>query len=671
MPELGSTVAIPHTIADPRRPTSNLGTFHEQLAQLTSLLNARHAFLTKIEDADTLRTIASWQEGGRGPERRYCARGTPCADTLRHGSRLIEHDLDEHYPDDMFGRQHGFTCYVGCRITNELGHTVGHLGVYGSRPFERTISAVALVSLFAGTIGAEMQHRRATLQFEQQRETLQTLLANLPGMAYRCKNNRSWTMKYVSAGCRELTGFEPSNLEQQPAWDRFIHPDDGDYVWNTVQDALAEGCPFALEYRILTKSGQTKWVSERGREVERDVDGSRLIEGLIIDITALKDTEAELARAKEALRKRSERLDATLQHAPVGIATYRMNQPFVSANRAFCRLTGYSAAELMNMTEDDVTHPDDRRLTHVFADRAHAQQLDSFTNRRRYVRRDGTVIDVKVISAITHDAAGRPDLVIAQVENLTPRLKAEAEARRNRALLAHTERLNTLGEMATGIAHEINQPLAAISLFAQAGKRLVAAGRHDDALEVFDKLSQHARRAGAIIARVQTMSRQEESVRQIIDCNALIAEIVQLAESEARIRDIEIEGDFGINVPKIRVDSVQIQQVVLNLLRNGMEAMHADNCRAGRTIRINSRRCSDGNVEIAVIDSGTGVSESAADNLFAAFSTTKKSGMGIGLSISRTIIEAHGGQLSFRNNESGGATFFFRLPAHRDSGQDE
>ncbi len=240
---------------------------------------------------------------------------------------------------------------------------------------------------------------------------------------------------------------------------------------------------------------------------------------------------------------------------------------------------------------------------------------------------------------------------------------AETEARQHREQLAHMDRLNMLGEMATGIAHEINQPLTAISLFAQAGERLFGGKKNLDRLpEIFAKLNQHARRASAVMERMQGMARQQEGVKEIVDCNFLVDEIAKLAESEARIRDMTIAVEMEEKLPLVAVDTVQIQQVALNLLRNGMEAMQSVDCRGGKTIWLTTRLRSSGDIEVAVVDTGCGVSAEVEKKLFTPFSTTKDAGMGMGLSISRAIIAAHGGHLDFRNNNTGGATFFFGLP---------
>jgi two-component system sensor kinase FixL len=170
---------------------------------------------------------------------------------------------------------------------------------------------------------------------------------------------------------------------------------------------------------------------------------------------------------------------------------------------------------------------------------------------------------------------------------------------------------------------------------------------------------------------MQTMARQRESAREVVDCNALVEEVAKLAEAEARIRDMTIEVETENELPPVTVDMVQIQQVALNLLRNGMEAMRSIDYCHGDTIILRTRLRDDGDIEVTVVDSGCGVSEAVERKLFTPFSTTKETGMGMGLSISRSIITSHGGQLDFHNNDSNGATFFFNLPAAVGESNDE
>lgn len=237
-------------------------------------------------------------------------------------------------------------------------------------------------------------------------------------------------------------------------------------------------------------------------------------------------------------------------------------------------------------------------------------------------------------------------------------------ARLHTEQLAQVTRVNALGEMASGFAHEINQPLAAISLFAQAGKRLVECGHYERVPEVFDKLSQHAQRAGAIVERIQSMAKPYRSSKKSVYCHALIADVARLAQAKASLYDIEINISITRKLPAVMVDVdiVQIQQVTLNLLQNGIQAMSAIACRNGNIIVLKASLNNRNELEIAVVDSGDGISQQVEENLFQPFSTDKTTGIGMGLVISREIIEAHNGHIKFCNNTNFGATFYFTLP---------
>jgi two-component system, LuxR family, sensor kinase FixL len=233
-----------------------------------------------------------------------------------------------------------------------------------------------------------------------------------------------------------------------------------------------------------------------------------------------------------------------------------------------------------------------------------------------------------------------------------------------REKLAHVGRLSTMGEMTASIAHEINQPLTAISMYAQSSLKLIQRGDPDlDKLAAaLDKLNTQSLRAGAIIERIQRFARAQESQREILEINELLKDLVKLAEGDARLHDVSITFDLEDDLPPVYCDPIQIQQVALNLIRNAIDAMKAIDCRHGNALAITSRSLADGRVEVAVADQGPGVAEDQQRLLFKPFHTTKKEGMGMGLSICRTIIGEHGGELAFRNNTGPGATFYFTLP---------
>ena len=259
-----------------------------------------------------------------------------------------------------------------------------------------------------------------------------------------------------------------------------------------------------------------------------------------------------------------------------------------------------------------------------------------------------------------------------RVEDITDRLRAERELRESRERLAHVTRLQTVSEMAAGIAHEINQPLTAISVYAEASRRLVLAGEIDsgELLEALEKVGRQARRAGEVVRRLKGLVRRRESTRILADLNELTREIVKLAEIDARMHEAVIRMDLGPNLPRTVVDPVQIQQVVLNLVLNGMEAMEKTPPDE-RVITLRTRATAAGSIEISVEDRGSGVSREAERNLFRTFFTTKPSGTGMGLAISRTILESHGGRLWFTRNAGRGTTFRLAVPVIGEEKSDE
>ncbi len=502
-----------------------------------------------------------------------------------------------------------------------------------------------------------LEARYRSRQFRDMATQLATLFKNLPGMAYRRGNEPNSPMEFVSEGWRGLSGYPRSDFDEgNKYWLDIIHPEDRMRVTSEVTEAIRKGDAFELEYRIVDRSGSERWVWERGRLIDSGPDGQVHIEGFITEVTDRK-------RAENALIEARAFSDAVLDTAADAVITIDSKSAIHKFNRAAQQMFGYSLEEVNNKNIM-MLMPEPYRTEHSrFISRHLESDNRDMTGSSREVmakHKDGSVFPIHLsISEVNT----RPERTfVGLIRDLSEQRAAENEARQYRENLAHVDRLNMLGEMATGIAHEINQPLTAISLFVQAGSRLVASDSQDRLPEIFEKLISHAHRASAVIERMQSMARRRESAKEVISCRALIEEVAKLAEAEARIRDIMIVVDVDERLPDVSVDAVQIQQVVLNLLRNGMESMQSHDRQDGKAIGLEARQSADGSIEVSVIDRGSGVSEAIADTIFAPFSTSKKSGMGMGLSISRAIVTAHGGRLDFKNNEAGGATFYFTLP---------
>lgn len=242
--------------------------------------------------------------------------------------------------------------------------------------------------------------------------------------------------------------------------------------------------------------------------------------------------------------------------------------------------------------------------------------------------------------------------------------EAELRARHHQAELAHAARLSTLGGMAAGLAHEINQPLSAIVSYARGCALRLESGEAcpADLLPVIDEISGQALRAGDVLRRIQEFVRHTQLPRTQVDLNVLVREALRFAEVEARQQGITLRLELAPDPIPVDVDRIQIEQVILNLVRNGFEAMPAGRT-TSRQLTIATGRGADEAVEVAVTDTGLGVSPNIVGHVFEPFFTTRRDGLGLGLSISRSIVESHGGRLWTIPNPPHGAVFRFTLPA--------
>jgi len=254
---------------------------------------------------------------------------------------------------------------------------------------------------------------------------------------------------------------------------------------------------------------------------------------------------------------------------------------------------------------------------------------------------------------------GRAAVIVGR--DVTARRLAEEQAKAHLSQLAHASRMSAMGEMATAIAHEVNQPLAAIQTFAEASGRLIRQGDVDiPTLEgALTRIAGEAARAGEVIRRTRRFVRNEPAQAVDIEPEFLVGEVVRIAAADARESDIVLGTRLARGLPHVTVDPIQIQQVLLNLVLNAIEAINAGRC-PKREIVVSTARAGS-SVEFSVSDSGPGIAD--ADRLFEPFHTTKAEGLGIGLAISRSLVEAHGGRLSGESLAGGGALFRFTLPA--------
>jgi two-component system sensor kinase FixL len=276
-------------------------------------------------------------------------------------------------------------------------------------------------------------------------------------------------------------------------------------------------------------------------------------------------------------------------------------------------------------------------------------------------RKDGTTFPMH-LSIGEMQSGGKPYFT-GFVRDLTEHQQTQARLQELQSELVHVSRLSAMGEMASALAHELNQPLAAISNYMKGSRRLLAASSDPNRSKIegaLDRAAEQAIRAGQIIRRLRDFVARGESEKRVESLSKLVEEAGALGLAGAREQGVQLRFNLNPEHDLVLVDRVQIQQVLVNLFRNALEAM-ADSPQ--RELNASNARVADDMIEVAIFDTGPGIPDDVMSNLFQTFYTTKETGMGVGLSISRSIIEAHGGRMWAEANRSGGATFRFTLPA--------
>jgi PAS domain S-box-containing protein len=370
----------------------------------------------------------------------------------------------------------------------------------------------------------------------------------------------------------------------------------------------------------------------------------------------------ENARLYGELTMSEERWRNLFESVPVGVNMVGSHRRYVAANSAFQRMTGYSEAELRSLTPVDITHEDDRAVSEAVMAAQMAGQPYVQHREKRYRRKDGGVIWAEV-DAFLAPVAGSAPLLAGVAVDITERKRAEEVVRDAQADLERMARLTTMGELTASIAHEINQPLAAIVTHSEAALRFLDR-REPDLDEVQDALSsirQDGMRAGEVIRGLRALARKSGPQLTRLDIDDVIKQVLALARAELLRHDVVLRTELAAEDEPVMGDRVQLQQVLLNLIMNGVEAMRGVTERT-RELTVSSTLAQPSSVLVAVKDTGTGLDPAVAERMFQPFFTTKPDGLGMGLSICRSIVEAHGGHLWVSPRAPHGSDFCFTVP---------
>ena len=435
-----------------------------------------------------------------------------------------------------------------------------------------------------------------------------------------------------------------------------IHPEDIDRVVANCRAAVAAGTSVEHELRCRRADGTYHWFLYRGLPL-RD-DGGNIVKwyGTLTNIDALKETEHDLQMREHELLGIVETIPSMLWSvSPTGETTH-LSQRVLE----YC---GTHMEELVNRGWENFVHPDDLEET-VSAQARALLSGESYSVIHRLRRADGEYRWHHSMAEALRDPRGKIIQWYGLAIDIDGRKRAEDHLRDTRIKLARASRLATVAELAGSIAHELNQPLMSILANAQAAKRWLN-GALSNVMEVnssVERIIRDARGADETMQHIRALFKQESFDKKDANIPDILREGVRVVQEDPKKRDVPIEFRFEDPLPAVSIDQIQIQQVFINLLVNAIEALEGQ--QVASLVVLRAAADSNGML-IQVIDNGPGVGD--PDRIFDAFMTTKEKGMGIGLAVSRTIVEAHGGQLWAENNETGGATFNVVLPLSRTS----
>jgi PAS domain S-box-containing protein len=551
-----------------------------------------------------------------------------------------------------------------------VGRTVvGALSLATVRPMRRGPDAVMQRSRLLGEVFANtIVRRRAESAVRESEARFRLMADSAPVMVW---------MSGTDGGCtyfnRQWLEFTGRRLDQElgAGWAEGVHPDDREQCLERYRKHFQAREEFVLEYRLRRHDGEYRWVVDRG--VPRlGRDGTfRGYVGACSDITEIKAAHAAML---EAVSLRSAIFGSLYGH----VAALDRAGVIVAVNESWSR---FQAEDGWNTIRPPVG------ADYLAACRQAAEAGDASARQAEVAihevlaghRARASCEYVAHASGEEHwfemtvEPFNRPEggAIVTHID-ITRRRRAEAEARREREHLAHALRVTTLGELAASLAHEISQPLAAILSNAQAARLLLAKQKirdDDDVHGALTDIAEDAKRAAHVIRRLRALFRKEwTEQRKPVDVNDIVVEVTGLLHGDLAPKGVELQLSLAKFLPPVFGDAIQLQQVMLNVIVNASEAMvSASTVRPSIAVRTTCTE--EGTVEVTIRDRGPGVSEAEIERIFQPFVTTKTTGLGMGLSISRSIVQAHGGRIWATRNDEGGLTVHIELPCEEPEAQ--
>ncbi|MDP1665043.1 MAG: PAS domain S-box protein, partial [Methylobacter sp.] len=491
----------------------------------------------------------------------------------------------------------------------------------------------------------------------------------------------------------QIFGIDAHFERDSPNWATLIHPEHRQRVIDHYQEIMRNHERFSMEYEIIRPNdNETRWVSAHGY-IEYDKAGNPVqLVGTIQDITERKQAQEtiiclnkklkkkvhrqtneltasnlslmrkveELRRSKHQLLEREAKLNSIFSASVEGIITIGISNRIVSANAAVDAIFGYTPEELIGCSINKLIQSSSKetnycRLLNIAQPVGQIQEVEG-------IHKNGSLVSLDLSTA--EYSIGNERYFTHIVRDVSLRKHREQNDKKHLNELAHVTRLGLMGEMASGIAHEVNQPLSAISSYTQVSLNLINAENPDMVrlAEILSKTQQQALRAGQIIHRMREFVKSHAQKRSAADVNNLIHECVNLCVAELKQNGIKLTFELKNNLPPVHVDQIQIEQVIINLIRNSVDALKNLPEKQQRQLTISSLLTRNNDIKVSVKDNGTGIDKDQQQKILTPFYTTKADGMGMGLSITRSLVEAHEGTLNFNSQAGKGTSFYFTLP---------
>ena len=507
----------------------------------------------------------------------------------------------------------------------------------------------------AAALARQLQASKAGLRESEARINLAANAANLGLWLWNIPSDELW----VTEQWRKLFGFADSELVTFDRLLKVVHPGDREHMKELVQHMFEQGGEYESEYRIMRPDGSIRWIAGHGSvelDKRREPFSAR---GVSRDITKRKIAEEELRESEGRFR-------TVADAAPVMIWMSGPDKLCNFFNKGWLDFTGRTMEQELGNGWAEGVHADDlERCLEVYETSFSARQ--PFTMEYRLRRNDSEyrwVLDSGT-PRFAEDCAFLG--YIGSCIDITARKQAELENQLQNMELARVGRVTLMGELAASLAHEVNNPIGAIVTNANAGQRLIAAGKinTEELKELLADIVADGHRAREVIQGVRNMVRKTEPSRSVIRINDTIDNLLRIVRADALGRQVTIAAEVDSDAGRVMADRVQLLQVLINLALNAFEAMSANRPDARRLV-ITGGRNGNGEIVVSLRDSGPGFPGAIGEQLFEPFFSTKAEGTGMGLAIARSIVEAHGGKLWGENCDDGGACFTFRLPEAKE-----